>query len=219
MNGDRFEHRARRLHVLLAAALCAVLLVALDGHWLVKVAAISIGFFLGRVMGASEWSRLRRQIDTRNVAVIYTEDSAYFAVLTALAIASLSPWPVIRAGLVIAFYPEVVAAMLVGAAGACVGWAFVLYRRIQAYERSSGPLRVRTFYARSLVGPEALIGRAGTVVETCAPDGRVSIGAEVWFARSIGDVSLTPGTPVVIRDLDGLRLIVEREGRPEGRTV
>ena len=47
------------------------------------------------------------------------------------------------------------------------------------------------------------------VVDTCAPDGRVRAGAEVWFAHSVHDSPLTPGTLVIVRDIEGLQLIVE----------
>lgn len=63
-------------------------------------------------------------------------------------------------------------------------------------------------------GMEALVGRPGVVVEPPAasdrpvPAGAVTVRVEgsLWTARS--DVSLRPGTPVVVTGFDGLTLVV-----------
>lgn len=204
----RFEHRARRAQVMLAAGVCALLLLAAEGAVLLRVAALLAGLAAGHAVGAEEWRRIRRQIDRRNVAVTYLEDSLYFGVLTMLGLASFSG-TLLRLGAVAALPAPVFWAGLIGIAALCAGRAYALNRAIASHERRFGPLRLRTFYARSLVGPEALIGRRATVVERCAPEGRVKVAAELWFARASGSAHIPEGRPVVVRDVEGLCLIVE----------
>jgi membrane protein implicated in regulation of membrane protease activity len=58
------------------------------------------------------------------------------------------------------------------------------------------------------VGAETLIGRTGTVVTACRPDGQVRLGGEIWEARC--DEGADRGEDVVVTAQDGLRLIVVR---------
>lgn len=160
------------------------------------------------------WNRLRRQIDERNIAITYFEDSALYSLLVLLYLASLAPASMVRAGLLVARHPTAVDVILIGTSTACAGYTWVLFRRIRAHERRFGPLRLKRFYARSVVGPESLIGRSAHVVEACAPNGRVQVGAELWNARSLDGSPIAPGTHVFIRDVEGLRLIVGRRDGP-----
>jgi membrane-bound serine protease (ClpP class) len=57
-------------------------------------------------------------------------------------------------------------------------------------------------------GPEMLIGMRATVVEACAPMGRVRVRGEYWTARSAG-APVEAGEEVTITALDGLTLDVE----------
>ncbi len=60
-------------------------------------------------------------------------------------------------------------------------------------------------------GTEALIGRPAIVVEACAPEGRVRIGAEHWSARpKLDGETLAVGDHVNVVAADGYTLRVER---------
>ena len=57
------------------------------------------------------------------------------------------------------------------------------------------------------VGPEALIGAIGSIVEACRPDGRVRVRAEHWRARCEAHAAV--GERVRVLERRGLTLIVE----------
>jgi membrane protein implicated in regulation of membrane protease activity len=62
---------------------------------------------------------------------------------------------------------------------------------------------------RAHIGAEALMGASARVVERCAPDGKVSVNAEIWNARCEGSAEV--GETVRIGGLQGLTLLVDRD--------
>jgi membrane protein implicated in regulation of membrane protease activity len=60
---------------------------------------------------------------------------------------------------------------------------------------------------RARVGVETLVGRTAVAVSALAPRGQVKIDGELWEARSDGLVE--SGTEVVVKDVEGLTLLVE----------
>jgi membrane-bound serine protease (ClpP class) len=66
---------------------------------------------------------------------------------------------------------------------------------------------LRRYRLRS--GPETLIGQTATVVDECAPLGRVRLHGELWNARS--RETIAEGETVRITAIDGLTLEVEPE--------
>jgi membrane protein implicated in regulation of membrane protease activity len=60
---------------------------------------------------------------------------------------------------------------------------------------------------RPAVGVEALIGRTAIVSTDCRPYGQVRIAGELWQARC--DAGAAAGEEVVVREVDGLTLVVE----------
>ena len=61
---------------------------------------------------------------------------------------------------------------------------------------------------RATVGAETLVGRRAVVSADCLPAGQVRVGGEIWAARC--DVGAHVGEEVVVRELDGLLLVVDR---------
>jgi len=61
---------------------------------------------------------------------------------------------------------------------------------------------------RARVGAEALAGVTARVVTRCAPNGRVSVGGEIWNARC--DEGADVGETVRVSGVQGLTLVVER---------
>jgi membrane-bound serine protease (ClpP class) len=57
------------------------------------------------------------------------------------------------------------------------------------------------------VGAETMIGRTAVVVLPCYPDGQVKLDGELWQARC--EAGAGTGASVVVRELDGLTLVVE----------
>jgi membrane protein implicated in regulation of membrane protease activity len=62
---------------------------------------------------------------------------------------------------------------------------------------------------RATVGAETLVGRIAVAQTALAPDGQVKLDGELWQARCAGGAGL--GDRVVVRSVDGLRLLVERD--------
>ena len=60
---------------------------------------------------------------------------------------------------------------------------------------------------RASVGVESLVGRTGVASTALWPEGQVRIAGELWQARCEGGCD--PGTSVVVREIEGLTLVVE----------
>jgi membrane protein implicated in regulation of membrane protease activity len=64
-------------------------------------------------------------------------------------------------------------------------------------------------------GVDALLGKTGYVTERIEPGarpGRVTVEGEDWRGASLDDTVLEPGTRVMVIQVDGTTLIVEKEG-------
>jgi membrane protein implicated in regulation of membrane protease activity len=101
-----------------------------------------------------------------------------FAIAILLAFLVLpSPWGIIAV---------VIAAL-------CEGFELALWRRVVGYQ-------VRT-------GAEAMVGMTASVVEECAPRGRVRLRGELWNAEASRPARI--GETVVVRRVNGLWLEVD----------
>lgn len=61
---------------------------------------------------------------------------------------------------------------------------------------------------RATMGSDALIGKWGTAVTACDPEGKVKVHDQIWRARSAEPVAA--GDPIVVTEVDGLWLDVAR---------
>jgi membrane protein implicated in regulation of membrane protease activity len=61
---------------------------------------------------------------------------------------------------------------------------------------------------RARVGVQVLVGKTAVALSALAPRGQVRIDGEIWEARSASPVAR--GDEVVVRDIDGLTLLVEQ---------
>ena len=87
-------------------------------------------------------------------------------------------------------------------------WSWVVVGAGAAWEVAETVLIVRwSQRRRSVVGTEALVGRVGVVAGDCMPEGQVRVAGELWRARCAGGAAA--GDEVVIREVDGLTLVVE----------
>lgn len=60
---------------------------------------------------------------------------------------------------------------------------------------------------RAVVGAEALVGRRAVVAADCMPEGQVRVAGELWRALCYAGAGV--GDEVVVREVDGLTLVVE----------
>ncbi len=67
-----------------------------------------------------------------------------------------------------------------------------------------------------LTGPQAMLRQVATVVTPLNPSGQIEVRGELWQARLLqpGAIVLA-GTPVMVRGIEGLLLLVEPVGEPE----
>ena len=87
-------------------------------------------------------------------------------------------------------------------------WSWVAVGAGAAWEIGETVLIVRWSQRRQAqVGVEALVGRRAIVAADCMPDGQVRVAGELWRAHCRGGAAA--GDEVVIRDVDGLTLVVE----------
>ena len=73
-------------------------------------------------------------------------------------------------------------------------------------------LNLRTIGLKPARAPD--VGVRGRVVRALEPRGYVRVGSELWPATTEGE-SLSSGCEVVVRRMDGLRLIVEAVDDPD----
>ena len=87
-------------------------------------------------------------------------------------------------------------------------WSWVAVGVGASWEVAETVLIVRWSQRRqSAVGAEALVGRRAIVASDCMPEGQVRVVGELWRARCRGGASV--GDEVVVREVDGLTLVVE----------
>jgi len=60
---------------------------------------------------------------------------------------------------------------------------------------------------KSVVGADTLVGRLAVVAADCLPEGQVRVAGELWHARC--HTGAHAGEEVVVRQVDGLTLVVE----------
>lgn len=65
----------------------------------------------------------------------------------------------------------------------------------------------RAFHNKIITGEQGMIGLVGEARTSLAPHGKIFVNGELWNARSI--LPIEPGTPVVVRKVEGLELEVE----------
>jgi membrane-bound serine protease (ClpP class) len=87
-------------------------------------------------------------------------------------------------------------------------WSWLAVSLGAAWEIAETTLIVRwSQRRRSVVGTAALVGRRAVVAADCMPDGQVRVAGELWRAHC--EAGAGAGDEVVIREVDGLTLVVE----------
>ncbi len=61
---------------------------------------------------------------------------------------------------------------------------------------------------KAMTGPDGMIGKKGTALTECAPDGRVKVMGQIWNASCVGGAE--PGDEIEVTGVDGLKLQVTR---------
>jgi membrane protein implicated in regulation of membrane protease activity len=67
---------------------------------------------------------------------------------------------------------------------------------------------IRALDKKLIDGPEAIVGKRGTVVRALNPKGLVKINGELWGAESKDNIDV--GEEIIVTHHSGIKLIVER---------
>ncbi len=121
-------------------------------------------------------------------------------------------------------------ACLIAAPFAGMGMSFKFQLFVFAAATGVIALAIRPFVMRHFYRPDiksetnvdALIGKYGLVTEEIddmAGTGRVKIGGEDWRAVTSDEMRLAIGQKVIIRGVEGCKVIVERVTEKEGRNT
>ena len=93
------------------------------------------------------------------------------------------------------------------------GWQFFLVVLVFLVLATLGEVygsRKGTNGGGSSPGPLELISSEGIVVKECGPSGTVRIGGELWNAKSLSGSPIDVGETVIVRQVEGLLVLVER---------
>lgn len=207
---QEFLYRTRRLPTLGSTILVATLWFAPGvGVWQKTVTTI-LGSILGVLLGRASWHQVRRRIYAGNRVTLYYTDTLLYALLVGVGLASFSPGTALRGITSVAGYPVILFGAILGIASVGFGFSVAMYVEIRRYEVLRGPLRTKTRYAQSTTGAEGMLGKCGVVQTDCAPEGTVRVHGELWRARALDPMPIHVGEAVLIRELEGLCLLVER---------
>jgi len=173
-------------------------------------AVIVIGCLLvGALMGRSDWREIRGRIYARNRLILYYSDTFLFALFCTSYGVAYAPIAVLRLG---GFerenLPLLLAVILAFASMGC-GFSVAMYVQIRRYEAANGPLRTKSIYTPSVSGAEGTLGLQAVLKTGCTPEGIVRVHGELWRARALEGTPIAAGETVVIREIEGLCLLVE----------
>ena len=184
-----------------------------DLHPWQEAAALTVGAVIGGFAGAFDARSIERRVDGSGELHLYDEDVVGFVI--PVAIIASSPFAFGSALAIVSRSPSQQAGVQGVICSLAAFWVLhdvVLGRRLKRLEQRTGPLRVRRFYARSIVGPQGLIGQFGVVARS-GDRPLVRVRGELWAARGLDDGYLNEGDRVVIREIDGLLLLVSKPGQ------
>jgi membrane protein implicated in regulation of membrane protease activity len=167
-----------------------------------------IGGGLGYWFGHLDWNRAKSRVDKRHVVILYATDGAFYFLVLLLYFIQFAPWSVFT--FVVKDHPDVFHFIIGLVSSSWVAYNFAFWRGVRAFESSQGRLITKQFWSRSLVGQEGMISRQGVVIESCNPTGNVKIGPEIWIAESVDKMNIEVSSRVIVRDIEGLKLVVER---------
>ena len=204
-----FLHR-RRLFPVVGGAVAVSLLWTVPGvSMLLKAGSTLVGATLGIFAGQSVWRKTQKNIYAKNRVTLYYTDSFTYTLLFMAGLASLMPGPALRGVLIVANHPVVLGVILLGLASLGLMMSLVIYWQIRRHELKHGPLQAKWLYSQSTTGAEGMLGKSAVVEAVRGTEGTVRVGSELWLARPLDEFALHVGESVLVREVDGLCLLVE----------
>jgi len=202
----------RFVHVGLAAGATLLAVWVTDVSMVLKVTGVLGGLGLGAWAGAADARSVERHVDRGGGIVLYAQDTAPYALLWPLGVLALSPLAFGTMTRAVVRSPDiqlVLQAMMCSLTAAWLAHDVLVARAFRRMAAHRGSLQLHWFHGRSVVGPEAMIGKTGEVTSSFTPTGYIRIAGELWRAESIDGSWLAAGQQVIVRRLNGLVLLVE----------
>jgi len=206
----KYYHKSRGIHLILSTLFLLAVLIFLQTSLAMKFAFLITGIGLGYVLGYFDWNKTKSRINRRNVVILYATDSGFYSILLLLFLIQFAPRSITSFLKVIQGHPFILPFLIGFVTSSWAAYSFAIWRGVKQFESAHGRLITKKFWSRSLVGQEGFISKQGVVIEECAPIGKVRIGSEVWNAESIDKKKIGASDRIIVRDIEGLKLIVEK---------
>ncbi len=207
---NKYYHHSRLIHFLISILFLYGVLYLIPTSLVQKVSIISISFLVGLFLGMFDWNKMVKRIDQRNVLIIYSSESVFYSLILFLFFAQVAP----RAFMSVASHIEklniYIYISLTSLTGLFSGQTFIIWQQIRKYETENGRIIPRLFWTNSIMGEHGMISKKGVVLENCNPSGKVKIGSEIWNAESIDGKFISKQENIIVRDINGLLLIIEK---------
>jgi len=199
---------SRIIQLIISSCVLLLVLFLLRTAWTTKLSFLLIGGGLGYWLGYLDWNKTKSRVDKRNVVILYATDGAFYFLLLLLYLIQFAPWSVFT--FIVKDHPYIFHFMIGLVCSSWLTYNFAFWRGVKAFESIQGRLITKQFWSRSLVGQEGMISRQGVVIDSCDPRGKVQIGPEIWIAESVDKTKIEASTRIIVRDIEGLTLIVEK---------
>lgn len=203
-----------RLFILLLS--CGVLLLMswmLSINWIYILLLILIGAAFGIALGRGTWNRRTAKIGNRGRLLEFSEGwlGAMIDVILTIPLMAilLTAHEMVHLRFTGSFSVPFGMSAVLFAAG-WFGYSAMIWNGVRKWEKKHGPIAVEKRYSPKYGGGETMVGRTGVVTQDLEPDGKVKLGATYWSARSFEGETIPAGTPVIVRDIDRLCVLVER---------
>ena len=165
---------------------------------------------IGMIIGKFDWNTMKNRIDQRNVMIIYSTEYILYSFIFILFIAQMAPRTFLSLAIHLDKITNYLFISLLLITSLVTGQTFKLFISIRKYEMEKGRIIPRLFWTNSVTGEQGMILKTGIVLKKCDPEGKVKIGSEIWNAKSIDNKLIPEHYTIIVRDIIGLQLVVER---------
>lgn len=143
-------------------------------------------------------------MDPQHMALVWVAAMVLFGILEAATVNLVSLWFI--AGALASFVVALVGAPLWLQAVLFFAVSIVLLAALRPLVKKYVAPRVTRTNADSLVGQEAVVTEA---IDNLNAQGQVKVGGMFWTARSTDSTRIPQGTTVVIRSIQGVKVLVD----------
>ena len=206
----KYYHSVRLIHLFSSLALLIVFSIFLNFSISEKLLLSALGIILGYSIGYYDWKLTKKRIDKRNVVNLYATNTSLYIILMVFFIIQFYPRGIFTFLTVLKDYPYIFPIFIEIVCSIIVGYNLAFWFGVKSFESEYGQLRIKHFWSKSISGKEGMISKKGVVIERCDPIGKVRIGPEVWNAESADSKTIEEGDKVIVREINGLRVLVEK---------